>query len=66
MTDINFAKYLAVKLLNSGEDCCAMCAFNRWDDVCDNHKHAQETDSKLDDDVCFAGLRRYAEERADN
>lgn len=66
MTDLAFAKYLAVKLLNSGEDCCAMCAFNRWDDVCDNHKHTEETGGKLDDDVCFAGLRRYAEERADN
>lgn len=48
MTDVEFAKYLAMNLLNSGEDCCAMCAFNRRDDV------------------CFAGLRRYAEERADN
>ena len=36
MTDLAFAKYLAEKLLNSGEDCCAICAFNRRDDVCDN------------------------------
>ena len=66
MTDLDFSKYLAMNLLNSGEDCCAICAFNRWDDVCDNHKHAEETDSKLDADVCFAGLSRYIEERADN
>lgn len=66
MTDLAFAKYLAGKLLNSGEDCCEMCALNKRDGVCDNHKHAEETDSKLDDDVCFAGLMRYAEERADN
>lgn len=61
MTDLDFSKYLANILLNSGEDCCAICTFNKRDDVCDNLKHAEETDSKLDDDVCFAGLRRYAE-----
>lgn len=64
MTDLDFARYLAAKLLNSGEDCCSMCALNKRDDVCDNHKHAEETDSKLDDDVCLVGLRCYAEEQA--
>lgn len=66
MTDLDFARYLAAKLLNSGEDCCSMCALNKRDDVCDNHKHAEETDSKLDDDVCFVGLRCYAEEQAND
>lgn len=66
MTDLAFAKYLAMKLLNSGEDCCSICALNKRDDVCDNHKHAEETDSKLDDDVCFVGLRCYAEEQAND
>ena len=66
MTDLAFAKYLAAKLLNSGEDCCKMCALNKRDGVCDNQMLAEETDSKLDDDVCFAGLRCYAEERAGN
>ena len=61
MTDLAFAKYLATKLLNSGEGCCAICALNKRDDVCDNHKHAEETGGKLDDDVCFVGLRGYAE-----
>lgn len=61
MTDLDFARYLAMKLLNSGEDCCAMCAFNRRDDVCDNHKHSELTGAPIDNDVCFAGLRRYAE-----
>ena len=36
MTDLAFAKYLAAKLLNSGEDCCAICARNKQDGVCDN------------------------------
>ena len=62
MTDLAFAKYLAAKLLNSGEDCCAICARNKQDGVCDNLKHAEETDSKLDDDVCFVGLKRYADQ----
>lgn len=66
MTDLDFARYLAAKLLNSGEGCCSMCALNKRDDVCDNHKHAEETDSKLDDDVCFVGLRCYAEEQAND
>lgn len=66
MTDLAFAKYLSAKLLNSGEDCCSMCALNKRDDVCDNHKHAEETDSKLDDDVCLVGLRCYAEEHANS
>ena len=66
MTDLDFARYLAMKLLNSGEDCCSMCALNKRDDVCDNHKHAEENDSKLDDDVCFVGLRCYAEEHANS
>ena len=66
MTDLNFAKYLAVKLLNSGEDCCAMCALNKRDDVCDNQMLAEEAGGRLSRDICFIGLRCYAEERADN
>lgn len=42
MTDLAFAKYLAAKLLNSGEDCCAICAFNKQDGVCDNQMLAEE------------------------
>lgn len=38
MTDFEYAKYLALKLLYSGEDCCAICSYNKWDDVCDNYK----------------------------
>ena len=54
MTDLEFAKYLSKMLLNSGEDCCSKCAFNRKDD------------SPLDDDWCFVGMKRYAEkQRAD-
>ena len=66
MTDLAFAKYLAAKLLNSGEDCCAMCAFNKQDGVCDNQMLAEEAGGRLSRDICFIGLKRYAEERADN
>ena len=61
MTDLEFAKYLSKMLLNSGEDCCSKCAFNRKDNVCDNHKRSEELDCPLDDDWCFVGLKRYAE-----
>ena len=65
MTDLNFAKYLAVKLLNSGEDCCAICAYNKRDDVCDNYKDAEEHDREPDRDLCFMGMKHYAEENAE-
>ena len=61
MTDLEFAKYLSKMLLNSGEDCCSKCAFNRKDDVCINHKRSEELDCPLDNDWCFVGLKRYAE-----
>ena len=61
MTDLEFAKYLSKMLLNSGEDCCSKCAFNRKDDVCDNHKRSEALDCPLDADLCFVGLKRYAE-----
>lgn len=61
MTDLAFAKYLAVKLLNSGEDCCKMCALNKRDGVCDNQMLAEEAGGRASFDICFAGLRCYAE-----
>lgn len=64
MTDLAFAKYLAAKLLNSGEDCCAICARNKQDGVCDNQMLAEEAGGRTSFDICFVGLRCYAEERA--
>lgn len=57
MTDKDFIKYLAEKLLNSSEDCCSVCAYSPADDLCENHKK----NSPLDDDICTAGLREYSE-----
>lgn len=65
MTDFEYAKYLALKLLYSGEDCCAICFYNKWDDVCDNYKDAEEHDREPDRGICFMGMKRYAEENAD-
>lgn len=66
MTDLAFAKYLAEKLLNSGEDCCVICACNKQDGVCDNQMLAEEAGGRLSRDICFIGLRCYAEERANS
>lgn len=60
MTDKDFIKYLAFKLLHSGEDCCSMCAYSPADDLCENHKK----NSPPDDEICTAGLREYAERKA--
>lgn len=62
MTDLDFSKYLANILLNSGEDCCSICANNDWKDICDNQKHSELTGAPIDNDVCYCGLKRYAEE----
>lgn len=59
MTDKDFINYLAMKLLNSSEDCCSVCAYSPTDDVCDNHK--AHPDGKLGDEICIAGLRAFAE-----
>lgn len=66
MTDLAFAKYLAMNLLNSGEDCCAICARNKRDGVCDNQMLAEEAGGRASFDICFVGLRCYAEERAND
>ena len=64
MTDFEYAKYLALKLLYSGEDCCEMCALNKRDGLCDNQMLAEEAGGRTSFDICFVGLRCYAEERA--
>lgn len=61
MTDLEYAKYLCKKLLYSGEDCCSICHFNRKDDICDNHKRSEEFNCSLDDDLCYVGIKLYAE-----
>ena len=66
MTDLACAKYLAAKLLNSGEDCCAICACNKQDGVCDNQMLAEEAGGRPSRDICFIGLRCYAEEHANS
>ena len=59
MTDQEFIKYLGVKLLNSGEDCCSYCIYGgRTLEVCDN----LQNNDRPDDNVCLEGLRKYAEE----
>lgn len=57
----DFIKYLAAKLLRSGEDCCSICAYSPPDDACDNYK--AHPDGKLDDEICIAGLRAFAESK---
>lgn len=57
MTDKEIIKYLAKKFLNSGEDCCSVCAYSPADDICENQKKS----SPPDDEICTAGLREYAE-----
>ena len=66
MTDLEFAKYLSKMLLNSGEDCCSKCDFNRKDDICDNHKKREEFNCPLDDDLCYVGMKLYAEKQRTN
>ena len=66
MTDLAFAKYLAAKLLNSGEGCCAICAFNKQDGFCDNQMLAEKAGGRPSRTICFIGLRCYAEEHANS
>ena len=64
MTD--FERYIGVKLLNSDEDCCSICAFQQAivkpdavsdeDMACENLKREE-----LSDDICLQGIRAYFE-----
>ena len=56
MDDKDFIKYLCVKLLNSGEDCCSICANNPKRGFCKNSLR-----KKPDDNMCIEGLRKFAE-----
>ena len=65
MNDFEYAKYLCKILLKSGEDCCSLCSYNKKDDICDNHKCTEKLNCPLDDDMCFMGMKRYAEKQTD-
>lgn len=59
----DFEKYLGKWLLQSGEDCCARCAYCfpvGVDNICDNLKREEG----LDDEVCLKGLKEYAKKHA--
>lgn len=70
MTDLEFSKYICVKLLNSGEDCCSICAFQQ--SLLKNSDAASDDDEKLvcenmkrdvlDDDICYEGIRAFYEQ----
>lgn len=59
MTDKEFINYLTKMLLNSGHDCCSICAYCPDNDVCDNAKENE----KPNDEVCTAGVREYAQKK---
>ena len=64
MTDFEYAKYLFGLLWNSGEDCCSKCS------RCPNNAEdkdciASRSNGTYDTDLCFMGMKRYAEENAD-
>lgn len=61
MTDAEFIKYLGTKLLNSGEDCCSICARKPEGEICDNNPGGD-----LDDNICIAGLREFADKSVDS
>lgn len=56
MTDKEFITYLGVKLLNSSEDCCSICAY------CPREGNCANCDNKIpDDNICIDGIRKFAE-----
>lgn len=57
MNDKDFITYLGVKLLNSGEDCCSICANNPQTGICENSLR-----KKPNDRICIEGLRKFAEQ----
>lgn len=59
MNDKDYIKYLAMKLLYSGEDCCSICAYSPAHDLCENQQ--AHRDDKPDDAICIEGLRAYAD-----
>lgn len=62
MTDNEYAKHLFGILWNeSGADCCSKCAFClNPDELCRN---LERRGAHPDKEVCFAGMRAYAEAR---
>ena len=60
MTDNEYAKHLFNILFNeSAADCCRKCAFcPKPSGICSNMRYCGVT---LDTDICFAGMRAYAE-----
>lgn len=61
MYDKDFINYLAKRLLNSGEDCCSICAYTTGRAAdCDNLK----AHDVPDDVICTKGIRAYAEKHS--
>ncbi|MCM1306481.1 MAG: hypothetical protein NC037_01020 [Bacteroides sp.] len=56
-SDSKFIEYLGKLLLNSGVDCCSVCAYSSMTELCENSKQNE----KLDDAICIAGLREFSE-----
>ena len=56
MSDKEFITYLGMKLLNSGEDCCMICANCPPNEFCENAER-----DKPDRNFCIDGLRKFAE-----
>ncbi len=57
-----FERYLIDKLLQSGEDCCKLCAILPRKGLCE----AFVTDVQIDYEVCHRGIREYFEARKRN
>lgn len=61
MTDFEYAKYLFSLLWDSGEDCWSKC-FHCPNNAEDRDCIARMVNGKYDTDLCFMGMKRYAEE----
>lgn len=63
MTDKEFAQYLFNVLWNdSGADCCSKCICNSdTRKLCDNWERVQKQGGELDLNICFCGMKAYAE-----
>lgn len=64
MTDFEYAKYLFALLWNSDEDCCSKCS------RCPNNAEDKDciairSNGTYDTDLCFMGMKHYAEENAE-
>ena len=64
MTDFEYAKYLFSLLWNGGEDCCIKCSLCPKSEA-DADCVSMRKDGTYDADLCFMGMKHYAEENAE-